>query len=345
MTGVSRPRSEEQRRQALLQQKLPVLARARWDAGDAAPVPFPGGAALRDGRRGWVLVEAAERAVGPALAWAVGAGVDELHLVGQTGVGTAARRAAAFRTPPGVWSLAGAELSPAVPQPLPPEPALPAAVADLAAVITGAGAEAVAEHGMLLGEVLGLEVARVRTVDHGAVLEVGVGRFDRDARQTLYAGLPGAPDPADDLARVVADVRRRRVEGVPAHPANRLSPERWLRSVVVQRPELVGARRLVPSAPPLPRRDLLMRSPAPAVGTDGDGRPVVVVCSAGVDPDLVPTAVDARLAWEPGPRTPPRLVVVVPDGDDHPVTRRLAAALTEPAEVRTVPRHWRALAA
>ncbi|MBO0692749.1 MAG: hypothetical protein J2P58_07620, partial [Acidimicrobiaceae bacterium] len=39
----------------------------------------------------------------------------------------------------------------------------------------------------------------------------------------------------------------------------------------------------------------------------------------------------------------PRLVLVVPDGDDYPVTRELAAALAEPAEVVVVPRDWATL--
>jgi hypothetical protein len=53
----------------------------------------------------------------------------------------------------------------------------------------------------------------------------------------------------------------------------------------------------------------------------------------GIDLDLVPTAADVRLAAGlPGAR----LVLAVPERDDHPVTRALAAMLTEPAEVRPV---------
>jgi hypothetical protein len=35
-------------------------------------------------------------------------------------------------------------------------------------------------------------------------------------------------------------------------------------------------------------------------------------------------------------------VLVVPDGDDHTVTRDLASALLHPAELVTVARNWRA---
>jgi hypothetical protein len=54
------------------------------------------------------------------------------------------------------------------------------------------------------------------------------------------------------------------------------------------------------------------------------------VCSAGIDLDLVPFAADARDALG-GPDT--RLLLAVPEGDDHPVTRELAARLAVPAEV------------
>ena len=113
-----------------------------------------------------------------------------------------------------------------------------------------------------------------------------------------------------------------------------LAAERRLRSVVVRRPELVGCGGLAPVAPPLSRGDLRVPQPASAVG---DG--VVVACSVGIDLDLVPTAADTRMAHAPDAA----LVLVVPEGDDHAVTLALAAALREPAEVRTVPAAWRSL--
>jgi len=61
------------------------------------------------------------------------------------------------------------------------------------------------------------------------------------------------------------------------------------------------------------------------------------VFSSGVDVDLVPTAVDARLADSRNPR----LVIVVPERDDLPYLRKLAEALREPADVVTVPDDWR----
>ena len=63
----------------------------------------------------------------------------------------------------------------------------------------------------------------------------------------------------------------------------------------------------------------------------------VVVCSVGVDLDLVPAAAEARLALAPDAR----LLLVVPEGDDHPATRALANRLKDPAEVVAVPGDWR----
>jgi hypothetical protein len=122
--------------------------------------------------------------------------------------------------------------------------------------------------------------------------------------------------------------------------ANTLATERWLRSVVVAHPELVGAASLRPAPPPVGHGDLRRPCPASAAGADRCGRPVVVTCSTGIDLDVVPSAADARLAdGRPGCR----LVIAVPPADDHPVTRGLAAALRQPAQVAPVPDGWRAL--
>jgi hypothetical protein len=199
------------------------------------------------------------------------------------------------------------------------------------------GAEPVVEHGVLTGEVLGLEVARVVADGPGPRLEVGVGSQDRRAQLLLR------PDRSlvEALDDAVSAVRQWRSTEAGSHPAWSLAAERWLRAVVVTRPDLVGAAHLVPVQPPLPRGDLRLRSPAPAAGVDLDGRPVLVVCSTGIDLDLVPTAADARLA---DGREDVRLVLAVPAGDDHPVTREMAAALRRPAELVPVPAGWRALA-
>ena len=99
---------------------------------------------------------------------------------------------------------------------------------------------------MVTGEVLGLEVARVVVDDAGAAaLEVGVGRHDRDAFADGAGDLPTRRRPRRASSTPCASHRR---AGAEAHLLNRLAPERWLRSVLVDRPDLVGAARLHPVA-------------------------------------------------------------------------------------------------
>jgi hypothetical protein len=193
------------------------------------------------------------------------------------------------------------------------------------------GVQPLVEHGVLRGEVLGLEVARV--VD--GRLEIGVGRHDRAAR----AELGRDADPARALAEVVTAVTGLRRFGAPMHPANTLARSRWLRAVICAQPALVVATDLDPVAPPLPAPDLTDNGAVPCLGVSVEGRPLVAVCSTGVDPDLIPTAADSRARYRPEAD----LVVVVPEGDDHPLTTALARSLARPATVRTVPRGWEAL--
>jgi hypothetical protein len=79
---------------------------------------------------------------------------------------------------------------------------------------------------------------------------------------------------------------------------------------------------------------------ATALGVGGDGEPMVVVCSTGVDLDLVPSAADDRLTHAPGAR----LVIAVPEADALPITREMAGLLRHRAEVATIAGDWRSLA-
>lgn len=200
--------------------------------------------------------------------------------------------------------------------------------AELVSVLSAAGLEVVWEHGVLRGEVLGLEV--VRTV--GEELEVGVGRHDRLARLEMRPSESLAPA----LAEAVAAVSALRRPGAPSHPANTLARSRWLRSVVVASPSSVGCSALSPVAPPLPAFDLTEMGAAPAVGQLADGGAAVVVCSVGVDLDLVPTALDVRMAAS----ADAALILVVPAGDDPAIIRQMAALAAPPATVVTVSREW-----
>ena len=109
-------------------------------------------------------------------------------------------------------------------------------------------------------------------------------------------------------------VRDQRRGGV-THPLALLARERWLRSELVADPSLVGAAALRAVETTVERESVREPSPAAALGTDADGRPVLVVCSVGVDLDLVPVAADTRALHDPGAR----LVLAVPARDRLPL--------------------------
>jgi hypothetical protein len=101
----------------------------------------------------------------------------------------------------------------------------------------------------------------------------------------------------------------------------------------VRRPDLVGLAELATAPPPVPRANVKDAEPCVAEGTTAEGQDVVVVCSAGVDLDLVPFAADARGALDAV--TAP-LLLALPAADVQPVTHRLAARLVHPATVVAV---------
>ena len=339
-----------ERRRQLQQLGLRALVKRRFGdevVASARPLTPGGGVGLlAEGPGGPLAAVFADtpRSLASAIDVAVRDGASQLFFFAELNSRAVARRAAEFSLdvrvvdPDGDFAILTGE---AVASPAP----LPAELAAVAERFRAAALDPVWEHGLLTGEWLGLEVARA-TVDDGLVAyDVGVGKHDREGNRLLY---PDGPTP-ELLAHAVATVAALRRTGQGPHPANLLVPERWLRSVVVERPELVGLVELTPATPAEQREDLRQRGVAPAWGIDRDGRPTVVVCSVGVDPDLVPQAADARLhapLWPGAPMVAPgewRLVLAVPEGDDHPLTRRAAALLRQPAEVVTVPPEWREL--
>ena len=249
-----------------------------------------------------------------------------------------ARRAPLFAPAPTIWAVDGRSVTRAAPEPLVHDASVPPPTTEeFALLLADAGADVVCEHGVVAGEVLGLEVARVVVdADGAAALEVGVGRHDREAFQMVHGDLPTRAA----LSSVITTVRENRRAGAEAHPLSRLAQERWVRSVLTERPDLVGAARLAPVVPLLPRDSVKDVVPACLVGEDDEGRPLVVACSVGVDLDLVPTAAEIRELHAPGAR----LVLAVPKRDDQPVTRRIAGRLREPAEIVALPDDWRAAA-
>jgi len=294
---------------------------------------FPGGAALTRAGAAWVLVEdRPDRALGGALLWADRQGASSLDLLAESGTGLLARRAALFAAPVTVWRVDDRELRPARPDPYPPEADVPEPLRPLRATIVASGAEPVVEHGVLSGEVAGLEICRAVFSEDGAPrLDVGIGAHDREAFALVHGRQDDVGPVLAELVRTVAAHRR---PGAAPHALNRLGRERYLRGRLIADPGLVGLTELRPAAPPVPRTNLKDPVPCVALGRAPDGAPVVVVCSAGVDLDLVPFGADARAAVG---HADARLVLAVPEGDDHPALRSLAARLVRPADVVAVP--------
>jgi hypothetical protein len=336
---------DDDRRAALRGAKLAALVAGHWGSGDRRSDALGAAVALAGpGSVGWVLAdEVPERTLGPALVWAERERVQELHVVvdGSAAAAAVARQAALFAPPvPQVWTVERASVVPAVAAPAARQPDAPAPP-ELVDLLTDAGLEIVVEGGLVRGEINGLEVARIV---HGCTtagvpltdtqLEVGVGKADRE----LTALVHGELAPVDQLARVVDIVRRHRRPGAPRHPLNQLVPDRWLRAVLCRNPGVVGLASVHPVAGVRPRPNLSERDVAMAAGQAADGTAAVVACSVGIALDLVPSAADARAATDPSAA----LLLAVPERDDHPGTRRLAARLRSPAEVVPIPADWRA---
>ena len=316
---------DESRRGRLLAVKLATLVRDHDAGTEVEPASFALGAAATKGPVGWVLLdERQQRGLGPALAWAVRAGVTHLHVLAEEGTGTMARRAAAFRIPIEVWHVADRVLLPGIAEPLPAALAVPEGHDQFRPLMIEGGALPAVEHGVLVGEVRGLEVCRVVTDTQTgeARLEVGIGQHDREAFQMLHGDVPTV----EALARVVAAVALHREHGADPHPLNRIGQERALRARLIDDPGLIGASLVEALPSPLPRSNL--KDPQPSVAhavIDGCSRTVVI--STGVDLDLVPFATDARLATGDPTR------IVVPSRDEVPVLHDVNWLLDDPMAV------------
>jgi hypothetical protein len=331
----------EDQKERLRRAKLAALAR---DALGVRGEPEIAGrlTALVADRTAVTLVEQGDAAtLAGSLVWAQRRGAARLVLLADEGAPVLARLAGHFTLDGSdveVRQVDGADLTQVAAEQVSPVEAPPEGAEHLVQELHEAGVDVVVEHGVVRGEVAGLEVARLVEWpaevggDGQLHLEVGVGRFDRDA---TAAARPDEP-PAESLARAVAMVAERRRADAGPHPIQRLSRERWLRRTVLDDPSLVGAARLAPAQMTIEPVGLKDPHPAAAVGTDTDGQPLVVVCSTGVDLALVPLAADARALHATGAR----LVLAVPARDHHPATRTLVELLRDPAQLVDVQPEW-----
>lgn len=258
-----------------------------------------------------------ERMAGPALIWALRSAVDHLLIVAEAEhAGALARRVSsvgAFGID--VLAVDGVDLVAVQLEPIAPPPVLSSEVWDLAPILSEAGARPVDDHGRVVGEVAGLEVARIDEPDgEPARIEVGVGEADRELHTLVHSNL----EVGTAVRRAVAMVASERQRG-SMHPLTRMARERWIRSDLIDDPASVGLASLTAVAPLVARSTVLGNVPSAAVGETLDGETVVVVCSSGIDLDVVPEAADYRQREAPDAA----LWIVVPERDRHAVTESL----------------------
>lgn len=290
---------------------------------------------VHDGRG--VVVTEGRRGLGPALWWGSVAGAESLDVIvdvdDQNTGGHLSRRAGLLCQLPGaqsitVWNADGPDLVRAEPVDAPAVPVLPASHWAFASSISEAGARPVDDHGRLVAEVAGLEVARVVEGEDGPRIEVGVGEADRELNSYIH----GNQTDDANLRRSVVAVARDRTQPGGHHPLGRLTRQRWLRSKLLDNPGLLGFGELSPITPLWPSETVLRTEPAAAYSADGDA---VVVSSVGVDPDLVPEAVDLRHRDHPSSR----LIIVTPKRDRALAVDRFAS-LVDNLTVASIDEPW-----
>jgi hypothetical protein len=280
----------------------------------------------------WVLVTGNyERSLGPALMWALRKNATSLKLLLNERAGELARISAHFDFAIEVFEVDAAGVARvAVPK---DATKIEVSVADemFADFIKSAGAEVVREHGVISGEVCGLEVCRVVRATSASdldgagesELEIGVGAHDRETFKLLH----GRTATVESLRKVIAEVAARRAVGAQVHPLNQLARERMLRHYVCLSPQLVGAKSLQPAQPPIARTNLKDVVPCCAVGVSLTGEKMVAIFNVGVDPDVVSFGADARGQINASAD----LVFAMPTRDIVPAVEQIAQMLRRPA--------------
>lgn len=348
---VNRPAENTELRARLLGVKLKALVGDHLGSPfKIEPQGFGSGAGLVVDGHAWVLIDGdASRSLGAAVAWAIRHGARSLDVIAESATGLLARRAAFFSLPISIWFAEERLLLPVVAEPHPAQLAPSGEHTDLVETIEAGGAEPNIEHGVVTGEVRGLEVCRVvdeptigRLIDIGEIelsgqlgapgvrLEVGVGANDREAFQLLHGDVPTV----EALSGVVESVRKHRSADAPQHPLNRMAPERFVRWDAVNNPMSLGMTAIETVGAPVPRPSMKDQAPAVALGSDDDGAQHVLVFSSGVDLDLVPFALDAHASLSASGHADlaSRITLVLRENDLVAITRDIATHANTPVE-------------
>ncbi len=307
------------------------LAEKHFGVVDAQANPFPEGATVfADGHLIVYRHTEADLVIGPAmLAASKNKATKVSILVGDAAtVGTAVRHASQLDPTPTVFLVEGTDIVAAAADPLPNAVEPDTNDLDVAGLAYEVHQlETVVEAGIVRGELLGLEVSRV--VD--GVVEVGVGRFDREAGSMLR----GTAVSTDALADALELVRPHRTAEALPHPLNRMGRERWLRSIAVADPSILGLATLVSVETVAERENLLDPFVAGALGLGIDGDSVLAVFAAGLDTTALSHAADLVARY-----TPDRVVVAIPEADMLPALTALYPLLAVPTTVVGMSAPW-----
>lgn len=279
---------------------------------------------------GWVYFPTlAPGVLGTAVVWGAANTCNAINLITDHGAGELAHAASAFSEPtPTIWLASGRAMAPA--SAVMPTIAAPPACAELTAELATAGLDVVADHGVWLGEINGLEVARVGMRDGECSMDIGVGAYD----QFASAALSPDRDIAGSLATVVSMVApHRNAESAP-HALGRIVRARWLRAQLVREPELIGLDSLNPIPLLHERPGLNETQPAAALGTSADGT-ILVCCTVGLDLGIAETAAGLVALHKPD-----ALIVVLPPRDRHQRIVDAVASLSISSRVETIEGEW-----
>ncbi len=271
--------------------------------------------------------------LGTAITWGKANQCERMNLIVDDGASGLAHAASAFRDPaPVIWKATERSISiasPALPVVAPP----PGCVRETADLVE-AGLDVVADHGVWLGEINGLEVARVGLRDGECSIDIGVGAYD----QFASAALNMDRDQTEELARVVDMVRPHRIKGAAPHAIGRLVRARWLRAQAVREPGVIGLDSLDPIPLLRPRPGLMESQPAAGLGRRGNQH-VLVVFTVGIDLGVAETAAGLAATHEVASRIE-EVIVVVPSRDLHQRIIDSVASLALPSTVMSLEGEW-----
>ena len=268
--------------------------------------------------------------LGTTLVWAQSRGATQTNLITDERDGLLAFTADGFAEPaPRVWQAIGRTIVALDPER--PEIPAPPDCPESTAILAGLDLAVVADHGVWIGDLNGLEVARVGLRGEECEVDIGVGAYD----QFASAALSIDRDEESALAKVIEMVRPHRVADADPHPIGRLVRSRWLRSQIIADPQLAGLVELHPIPLLIPRPGLVESQPAAASGVDTEGRKVLVICSTGIDLGVVETAAGLSAFIEAD-----RVVVVMPARDHHPRIGQSLKTLAVPAELVALEGEW-----